>query len=174
MNDISPVLYVGGSMNLPMAKSTDRELIPVNVLDDNLDTVVSIGACSKIDIKKRIIPKLNDHIGVKVDGDTMSVIIPAQSNFPISVSKYYTTSANYQTEISFEVYEGNNTENIYASENHWLGELTIQGIEPKIEGEAVIEVTFTLDKEGILKISALDTKTNHEVHTELNYKELRK
>ena len=172
--DINHVILVGGSMNLPAAKDIVKELLPVNILDDDLDTIVAIGASGKIDIQKRIIPRLNYNLGVKVKGDFLDVLIPEQSKYPITKKAYYTTSEDYQTEMDFEVYEGNVLDNVLNDQNHWLGKLNISGIESKPKGEAYIELTFSLNAEGILKITAIDTKNNHQVQTELNWGELKK
>lgn len=174
VQDLDHVILVGGSMNLPAAKDIIKELLPVNILDNDLDTIVAIGASSKIDIQKSIIPRLNYNLGIRIKGDYLHVLIPEQSKYPITKTGYYSTSEDYQTEMDFEVYEGNVLDNVYDNQNHWLGELHLSGIESKPKGEANIELTFSLDAEGILKIIALDTKNNNQVQTELNWGELRK
>ena len=172
-SDIDHVIFVGGSMNLPEAKRIVQELIPANILEDNLDTIVAIGASSKMTTTKQIIPRVNFNLGLKVEGDKISVIIPEQSKYPIEASKMYTTIYDNQKEISFEVYEGNAIDNVYDRKNHWLGKLILNGIEQTNAGEARVKVTFSLNQEGILKITAVDLSNNHQVNTELNWQELK-
>lgn len=160
-------------MNLPEAKRIVQELIPANILEDNLDTIVAIGASSKMTTTKQITPRVNFNLGLKVEGDKISVIIPEQSKYPIEASKIYTTLEDNQTMISFEVYEGNIVDDVYDKKNHWLGKLDLSGIEMKEAGEPQIKVTFSLNQEGILKITALDLSNNHQVDTELNWQELK-
>lgn len=136
-------------MNLPEAKRIVQELIPANILEDNLDTIVAIGASSKMTTTKQIIPRVNFNLGLKVEGDKISVIIPEQSKYPIEASKMYTTIYDNQKEISFEVYEGNAIDNVYDRKNHWLGKLILNGIEQTNAGEARVKVTFSLNQEGI-------------------------
>lgn len=173
VSDINHVIFVGGSMNLPEAKRIVQELIPANILEDNLDTIVAIGASSKMTTTKQITPRVNFNLGLKVEGDKISVIIPEQSKYPIEASKIYTTLEDNQTMISFEVYEGNIVDDVYDKKNHWLGKLDLSGIEMKEAGEPQIKVTFSLNQEGILKITALDLSNNHQVDTELNWQELK-
>lgn len=174
LSDIDYVILVGGSMNLPQAKAIVKKRLPVRILDDHLDTIVAIGASGKIDIQKRIIPRLNYNLGVKIKGGGLSVLISEQSQYPITKKSDYTTSEDNQTEMIFEVYEGNVIDNVYDSRNHWLGRLRLSDIEARPQGEAHIELTFSLNAEGILKITALDTSNQHQVQTELNWGELKK
>ena len=170
VTDLSHVIYVGGSMNLPFAKEIIHELLPIPTLDDNLDTVVAIGAASKFGVKKqrkKIIPKLNYNLGVKVKDDKFSVIIENQTIYPVEKYAYYTTNRDNQTELDFEVFEGNVLKNVYDPKNHALGFLTISDIVPREEGVPRIKVTFSINEEGILKITAFDEDNKNEVHTEI-------
>ncbi len=173
INDVDKVIMVGGSMNLPAVKNIIHDLLPVDILDQHLDTVVAIGASRKVTMKKAIIPRLNYNLGIMISGNRLSAIIPEQSQYPIEKAQIYTTSEDNQTELYFEVYEGNVLDNVYNSHNHWLGRLTINDIEAQPKGTPRIQVTFSLDNEGILYITAEDLSNHHQVKTELNWKELK-
>ncbi|MCD7808949.1 MAG: Hsp70 family protein [Erysipelotrichaceae bacterium] len=169
INDIDYIIYAGGSMNIPQVQNIVKELLPnKTILDNNLDTIVAIGA-SCYD-GNHIKPRINYNLGLRVDETKMSVIIPEQSQYPIQQSKVYTTIEDNQTAVDFEAYEGNVKDNIYDQSNHYLGTLHISGITPQKAGKPVIQVTFSLTKEGILEIVAVDQLTNEKYSTELKIK----
>lgn len=89
-------------------------------------------------------------------GRVMSVIIPRNTRIPCSRMQIYTTEENYQTEVDISVYEG---ERPKTTDNHFLGEFTITGIERAKRGEPKIGVTFEIDSNGMLSVTARDQKT---------------
>jgi molecular chaperone DnaK (HSP70) len=86
----------------------------------------------------------------------MSVVIPRNTPIPCTKTQTYTTERDNQTSDVVSVYEG---ERLRATENNLLGEFTIEGIEKAKKGEPQINVTFAIDSNGILNVTAMDQKT---------------
>lgn len=95
-------------------------------------------------------------LGIELEGKMMSVLIPRNTAIPCVRSREYSTVDDYQTEIDIVVFEG---ERPQTTANNMLGEFRISGIERAKRGEPKVEVTFELDANGILKVSALDKVT---------------
>lgn len=100
-------------------------------------------------------------LGIETTGRVMSVIIPRNTPIPVVKTQTYTTEQNYQTKVDVSVYEG---ERLKSDENNLLGEFTISGIESAKRGEPQVEVTFSIDSNGILKVDAKDQKTGAEAN----------
>jgi molecular chaperone DnaK (HSP70) len=97
-------------------------------------------------------------------GKVMSVIIPRNTPIPCSKTQQYTTTENYQTEVDVCVYEG---ERMKSDANNLLGKFTISGIERAKKGEAKVDVTFSIDSNGILNVEAKDQKTGAHAKIEI-------
>ncbi|CAM9321978.1 unnamed protein product [Ectocarpus fasciculatus] len=95
-------------------------------------------------------------LGIELEGRMMSVLIPRNTPIPCVRSREYTTVDDWQTEIDVVVFEG---ERPQTTANNMLGEFKISGVERAKRGEPKVEVTFELDANGILKVSALDKVT---------------
>ena len=89
-------------------------------------------------------------LGIETVGRVMSVIIPRNTAIPCTKMQIYTTEENYQTEVDVSVYEG---ERPKTSLNHFLGEFQITGIEKAKRGEPKVDVSFSIDSNGILTVS---------------------
>jgi molecular chaperone DnaK (HSP70) len=96
-------------------------------------------------------------LGIETTGRVMSVVIPRNTPIPCVKTQTYTTEENFQTAVDVSVYEG---ERLKSDENNLLGEFTIKGIERAKRGEPQIEVSFSIDSNGMLTVEAIDTKTN--------------
>jgi len=95
-------------------------------------------------------------LGIELEDKSFSIIIPRNTNIPCKKSDTFTTTENYQESIEIPVYEG---ERPMVSGNRKLGEFSVSGIERAKKGEAKVCVTFELDANGILNVSAQDQKT---------------
>jgi len=95
-------------------------------------------------------------LGIEVEGKHMSTIIPRNTKIPCVKSSKYTTTQDYQEQLDISIYEG---ERPSTKDNHLLGEFKINGIERAKREEPEIEVTFALDANGIMNVSARDKKT---------------
>lgn len=98
-------------------------------------------------------------------GDHMSVVIPRNVTIPTTRTERYHTSGDYQTEILVEVYQG---ESMIASHNHPLGQFRIRDVPPKRAGEEKLDISFSYDLNGLLKVSAKLLSTGAEKFIEID------
>ncbi len=167
-SDIDEIIMVGGATRMPMIREQITKYFGkepnVNV---NPDEVVAIGASIQAYIlqnredafSKRVtlldITPLS--LGVEVTGEIMDVVIPRNSNIPTKVTKPYTNDTDYDTAINIKVFEG---ERQLTKNNFMIGEFELHGIEKAPKGTAVIEITFAIDVNGIITVTAEDKKTD--------------
>ena len=95
----------------------------------------------------------------------MSIIIPRNTKIPCTKTSKYTTAEDYQEKLDVSIYEG---ERPCVKDNHLLGEFEIAGIERAKREEPEIEVTFALDANGILTVTARDKKTGADASCSIN------
>ena len=162
MSDIKEVILVGGSTRIPKVKEIVSDYFGGIKINDSInpDEAVAYGAAIeafKIHSKKKDI--MNDivlmdttpfSLGLGV-GDEFQLIIPKGSTIPTSVTNYGITDFDNQYSVELPIYEGeyNNVEN-----NHFLGKFEINDIPMKKAGEIIFDVTYQVDVEGILTVSA--------------------
>ena len=186
-NEISEIVLVGGSSRIPKVKSFLKEYFEGVKINDtiNPDETIAYGAtlmAAKILIKKddnlkgfnlMDITPLSLGLNVKnnstdpeiqKEGHLMSVLIKRGSKIPYSNTKLYETSQNNQTNINVVIYEG---EKKYTKYNHVLGKLEMSGIPPKPKGEVKIEVTFFIDVNGILTVTATEKSNGQTIQTKI-------
>ena len=162
--DITNVVFAGGSMNLPRAKEIVSEIFQQEPLDRDLDTIVATGAAvyskgmTEDNSPVVVSHKLNYNIGVNVVSGELSPIIPRGTELPMkeSVTERYITVNDDQIAISFAVVEGNVLSNYKDPENKVIYNFTISGLRPQPAGQAKVDITFTLTEEGMLVIHAED------------------
>jgi len=167
VNQVDHLFLVGGMVRMPLVQQTVEQFFgkkPRKIL--NPDEVVAMGAAVAHSILKEEKTTINDTIttlqvndvtakdlGISINesGD-MSVIIERGSNLPCSNTRSdYTTSYNNQTAVNIEIFQGNEPK---TKSNTLLGKFELQGIPPMPEGKPHIEVTFDLDENNILTVSA--------------------
>ena len=95
-------------------------------------------------------------MGVKVAGDRMSVVIFANTSIPTRAKKIFATTEDNQTYVAIEIYQG---ENEFASRNRRLGRFVLGDLRPAPRGVTKVEVSFTMDADGILEIAAAEIGT---------------
>ncbi|MFB3786903.1 MAG: Hsp70 family protein [bacterium] len=178
--DISNVLLVGGSTRIPMVQRIVARLVNKEPRKDiNPDECVALGA----GIQASILAPLDDELqqtsadyvrkdgpvivhltpfslGVGLSDDRYGVLIERNSTYPSEARDIFTTTRDFQTAISFPIYEG---EEMVASQNTFLDMLRIDNIPPAPRGVPRIEVTFRLNQDRILEATAKDLTTNNEV-----------
>ncbi|GJQ73585.1 hypothetical protein Trydic_g13930 [Trypoxylus dichotomus] len=170
---IDKIIMVGGSSRIPKLRSLLQNFFDKDVYTSiNPDEAIAYGAtlyaavCSGVDITDKrnliiedIIP-MSLGIGTGADFENFSVVIPKNSPTPISKVRRYVTSYDNQTEVVFPVYEGEspNTKN-----NIFLDKFCIYGVPPRSKCEEKFEVTFTIDVNGILRVTARNISTGNEV-----------
>jgi len=103
-------------------------------------------------------------LGIELEGKVMSVLIPRNTAIPCIKSREYTTVEDYQTEIDIVVYEG---ERPQTSANNKLGEFKISGVQRAKRGEPKVEVSFSLDANGILSVTAMDKVTGAQAKADI-------
>ncbi len=165
-NEIDAVILVGGQTRMPLIQRTVEEFFGKKPhAGINPDEVVAIGAAIQASIAAGEMKDRKDivlvdvvplSLGVATLGDIFDVVIPKNTPIPVKKSKIYTTAMDNQTMVTVEVYQG---ERKIASQNRLLGRFDLTGIPPAPRGVPQIEVTFELDANGILHVTAVEKST---------------
>ena len=164
--DVDEVILVGGQTRMPLVQQMVEEFFgrkPHKGI--NPDEVVAIGAAIQGgvlsgEVKDILLLDVTPlSLGVETLGGVFDVVIPRNTTIPTRKSKIYTTAEDNQTAVSIKVYQG---ERPIARENRLLGEFELTGIPPAPRGIPQIEVTFDIDADGILHVTARDKATGKE------------
>ena len=163
-SQLSGVLLVGGSTRIPAVQEQVRRLTGKEPSRDiNPDECVAMGACLQGGVLTGAIHSmvLIDvtplSLGIETMGDVFARIIDRNTPLPCQHSQVFTTAANFQTSVEINVLQG---ENETASGNKSLGKFKLDGIRRALRGIPQIEVTFNIDTNGIVHVSAKDLATN--------------
>jgi len=166
---LDQVVLVGGATRMPMIQDLVRELTGGKEPHKgvNPDEVVSVGAAIQggvlagdvTDILLLDVTPLS--LGVETLGGRMTNLIPRNTTVPVRKSETFTTAEDGQTAVDIKVYQG---ERPMASDNMSLGQFRLDGIPPAPRGVPQIEVTFDIDANGILNVTAKDKATGREQH----------
>jgi molecular chaperone DnaK len=164
---IDEVVLVGGSTRVPLVQKLVKELFkgkePNRTV--NPDEVVAIGAAiqggiAKGDVKDILVLDATPlSLGVETLGGVMTVLIPRNTTIPTSKSETFSTAADNQSAVTINVLQG---EREFARDNRLLGTFNLEGIPAAPRGVPQVEVTFNIDVNGILAVSAKDKATNKE------------
>ena len=159
--DITEVVLAGGMTRMPAVAQKAAELFGRQPHKGvNPDEVVAIGAAIQAGVVSGEVDgvELLDvtplSLGVEVHGGRTSVLIPRNTSIPASITHSYTTTRDGQTEIHTRVLQG---EREMAADNKAIGDIRLGGIAPAQRGTPDIEVTFSIDVNGILTVAAEDT-----------------
>ncbi|MCO8246163.1 MULTISPECIES: molecular chaperone DnaK [unclassified Haladaptatus] len=159
-SDIDEVILVGGSTRMPQVSEKVEELTDQEPKKNvNPDEAVALGAAIQggvlsgdvDDIVLLDVTPLS--LGIEVKGGLFERLIDKNTTIPTEESKVFTTAAANQTSVQVRVFQG---EREIANENEQLGEFHLAGIPPAPAGTPQIEVTFDIDKNGIVNVSAED------------------
>ncbi len=160
---IEDVLLVGGSTRIPLVQRTVKRLLGRDPRSDiNPEEVVAIGAAIQAGIKRGLLGEVTIvdvapfTLGIETENGRFSRIIPRNTAVPCSRTRIYRTVMDNQTEALIHVLQG---ESDIAAENASLGEFVLSGIPPKPAGQALVEVQFDYDINGIVKVTARDMET---------------
>ena len=167
-SDINEVILVGGSTRIPAVQKLVADFFGKEPSKGvNPDEVVAIGASiqgavlagDKSDIVLLDVTPLS--MGIETMGGVMTRLIEANSTIPCKKSEVFSTAADNQTAVTIHVLQG---ERPMASQNKSVGQFNLDGIAPARRGVPQIEVTFDIDANGILNVSAKDKATGKEQH----------
>lgn len=164
--DIDEVILVGGSTRIPAVKKLVRELVGKDPNESvNPDEVVALGAAIQAGV---LAGEMDDvvlldvtplSLGVETLGGVMTKIIERNSTIPTRHSEVFSTAEDNQSAVDIHVLQG---ERELAKDNRSLGQFKLEGIAPAQRGLPQIEVSFDIDANGILKVSAKDKGTGKE------------
>jgi molecular chaperone DnaK len=164
--DIDEVVLVGGQTRMPAVQEMVKQVFSKEPHKGvNPDEVVAIGAAIQAGVLKGEVKDilLLDvtplTLGVETYGGVMTAMIPRNTTIPTSKTETYTTAADGQTSVEVHVLQG---ERPMATENKSLGRFILDGILPAPRGVPQVEVTFDIDANGILNVSAKDKATGKE------------
>ena len=165
-SDIDEVILVGGSSRIPAVQKLVEDYFgKAPSKGVNPDEVVAVGAAVQgavltDEIKGVVLLDVTPlSMGIETLGGVMTKLIDANTTIPCKKSETFSTAADNQTEVTIHVLQG---ERPMANQNKSIGQFNLTGIAPARRGVPQIEVTFDIDANGILKVSAKDKATGKE------------
>ncbi len=163
VSDINTVLMVGGSTRVPLVKQTVAKFFNQEVNDSvNPDEVVALGAAVQADIlagnnQSMLLLDITPlSLGIETMGGLMDVLLPRNSKIPTKAGRQYTTQKDGQSGIQIAVYQG---ERDLVKDNRKLGEFTLTGIPAMPAGLPKVDVSFLINADGILQVSAKELRS---------------
>ncbi len=168
MNDIDKILLVGGSTRIPAVQDAIKKFSGKDPFKGiNPDECVAMGAALQAgvlggDVKGLLLLDVTPlSLGIETMGGVNTVIIERNTTIPTKKSQIFSTAADNQTSVEVHVLQG---EREFAKDNKTLGMFHLDGILPARRGVPQIEVTFDIDANGIVHVSAKDLGTGKEQH----------
>ncbi len=165
-SDINEVLLVGGSTRMPAVQELVKKITgkePNRSI--NPDEVVAVGAAIQGgvlagDVKDILLLDVTPlSLGIETEGGVATTIITRNTTIPVSKSQVFSTAVDNQPEVDVHIVQG---ERPMAKDNKSLGIFKLGGIDPAPRGVPQIQITFNIDANGILNVTAKDLKTNKE------------
>src|SRR5213596_3207703 len=164
--DINEVILVGGQTRMPKVQEAVKSLFEREPHKGvNPDEVVAVGAAVQGavltgEVKDLLLLDVTPlSLGLEVKGGIFNVLVPRNTTIPTEKKEVYTTAEDNQTAVTIKVYQG---EREIAEHNRLLGTFNLEGIPPARMGVPKIEVTFNIDVNGILNVTARDQGTGKE------------
>ncbi len=164
--DVTDVILVGGMTRMPAVKKCCEKIFKVKPREGvDPDEAVSMGAAIQAGLLEGLVKgvSLLDvtslSLGIEVQGAKTHVIIPRNTKIPTAQKEIFTTSAPNQPQVSIHILQG---ESEFAPDNRSLGMFELMDVPPAPRGVPNIEVEFSIDAEGIVKVSAQDLDVGEE------------
>ncbi|RDX81411.1 putative mediator of RNA polymerase II transcription subunit 37c, partial [Mucuna pruriens] len=160
---VHDVVLVGGSSRIPKVQELLQDFFEGKDLHKSIDPeeVVAYGASVQASVLSKSIKNIPNldvtslALGISIQGDVMSVVIPRNTTIPVKRTEEYSTVEDNQSSVLIQVYEGERTR---ASDNNLLGFFTLSGLSPAPKGHP-LDVCFAIDENGILFVSVEDKTT---------------
>ena len=171
-SDIDEIILVGGSTRIPaIQEAVEKFFGKAPSKGVNPDEVVSLGAAIQGgvltgDVKDVLLLDVTPlSLGIETMGNVFTKLIDANTTIPTKKSQVFSTAVDNQPSVEIHVLQG---ERAMAADNNTIGRFHLDGLPPAQRGVPQIEVTFDIDANGIIKVSALDKGTNksHEIRIE--------
>jgi molecular chaperone DnaK len=164
VNDIDEIILVGGSTRIPAIQEAVKKFFGKEPSKGvNPDEVVALGAAIQGgvlagDVKDVLLLGVTPlSLGIETMGGIMTKLIEANTTIPTKKSQIFSTAVDNQPSVEIHVLQG---ERSMAKDNKTIGKFHLDGIPPSMRGVPQIEVTFDIDSNGIINVSALDKGTN--------------
>jgi molecular chaperone DnaK len=176
-SDVDSILLVGGTTRIPSLQEALKKNVCENLSSNvNPDEAVTIGAAKQADILAGnsegdvlLLDVTPISLGIETLGGVMTKLVEANTTIPTSKKQTFSTAADNQSAVTIRVLQG---ERYQADDNKTIGVFTLDGILPAKRGVPQIEVSFDIDANGIISVSAKDLGTNKEQHVKIENQNL--
>ena len=161
--ELDQVILVGGMTRMPAVQERIERIFGKKASKGvNPDEIVAVGAATQSAVlsgalREVVLLDVTPHaLGIRSEGDRMSVIIPRNCTLPTREHKIFATTEDKQTFVTIEVFQGDDAD---IKKNRLLGEFTLGGLPSGKAGDVHVEVSFTVDVDGILQVGAKEMAT---------------